>query len=137
MRLALIFLLILVLISAVYWTLFNRSPASIEKNLPASQTGTPTPAVQTRHAPITRMPGVNPTRTLPLPHHESPASGDEGAIQRARPVYREEAPAFIQPQPVLEPPEPTQTHAVPQSMIDEQNRQNDFQPQPVPETEHP
>ena len=124
------------LIGLAVWVFLRPSPPSETDAAAPGKTAAPSsrlPArAQTRPMDLDQRP-----RPVSVPRDEAPASEGGNSTPRARPVYPQEAPPFIKPEPVQEPPEPTQTHAVPQSMIDEQNRHNEFQPQPLPAEAHP
>ena len=124
------------LIGLAVWVFLRPSPPSETDAAAPGKTA----------APSSRLPARAQTRPMDLdqrphpviaPRDEPPAPVGGNNSGRARPVYPQEALPFIKPEPVLEPPEPTQTHAVPQSMIDEQNRHNEFQPQPLPADARP
>ena len=136
MRSITLILTLALLIGLAVWVFLRPSPPSKTDAAAPGKTAAPSsrfPArAQTRPMDLDQRP-----RPVIAPRDEPPAPVGGNNSGRARPVYPQEALPFIKPEPVLEPPEPTQTHAVPQSMIDEQNRQNEFQPQPLPADARP
>lgn len=105
---------------------------------PKAGQGAPKPKPATAHPdePSTSSRSLSPQPVVSPA--EPPLTPDDHAKPRGfRPVYREEAPAYMQPQPVLEPPEPTRTQPVPQSMIDEQNREGEHPPFPASQLDQP
>lgn len=128
--------LILTLVLLAMWVFLRSLPSPEPDEIERGESPSPPSSSPTR-APIRPMETGQQPRSVTVPRDEPPASESGNSIPRASPVYPEEALPLIKPEPVLEQPEPTHTHAVPQSMIDEQNRQNDFQPQPLPAESRP
>lgn len=136
MRSITLILTLALLVVLAVWVFLRPSPSSEPDAAAPEITAAPSSRLPARTQTRPMELGQRP-RPVSVPRDEAPASEDGNRTQRARPVYPQEALPFIKPQPVLEPPEPTQTHAVPQSMIDEQNRNNEFLPQPLPADAHP
>lgn len=137
MRSITLILTLALLVGLAVWAFLRPSPTPEADAFEPGKTAVRPATLPTRNPtkPMVSRPGPHPVTS---PREEATPAGMDGSVQRSRPVYPpQEALPFIKPEPVLEPPEPTQTHAVPQSMIDEQNRQNEFLPQPLPTDAHP